>query len=132
MALVARVTKEGEWFPYQPEFGGNREDNDPLILDMHYASHSSNLKYADDLKTNRKGNAKKGEVGRISALKFKDNIRVKAGFLIEDDKKAVVPSTDIDYFWNWAPQELVDELNEAMQNMDILEAGNPKNFKLKK
>lgn len=136
MAIVAKLVKDNTWFQYQPEWGNNRDpfETDPLILEIQYVTHRRNLKYSDELKLGRQGKIKDGEVPRISEKKFKDNVRIKSGWYVPDDKEPTknIPSTDMNILWAWASQDFIDEINDAMTNVDILEKGDPKHFKLLK
>jgi hypothetical protein len=133
MAITGRIFGEQEWHPFQPEYEDNRNPavngGDPLLLEIRYVSPQRNRKYFESVQMKRKGKLKDGELGRISKLKFIENVKVISGWLLSDESGKERLCTDINLFWAWCPEELLTEIDDAMGDSKILVSGDPKNFK---
>jgi len=127
---IRTVSKEKQWFDYQPEAHDNREADveDPMILQVRFLTPQEKQLYYTSLGMKRRRKVKGEDIQRVSRKIFIENVKIKSGCLHEGK-----PNTDVEVlFDNMPSQELLDDIDQALSDYQFLIDGDPKNFKTKK
>lgn len=110
---------------YVPEYGGNRESEEPCIVRLKYIPYSRVQEYSRMIAARVKG---LNDVKRIDCVQdiqrkqFIDNVESVSGYYVDTK-----PVTDASEFYATAPAELIVELVQAMESAQRLSDGQRKN-----
>ena len=125
MALISFDPKEV--LEYVPEYGGNRGSEDPCVVRLKFVSHSRVEMYRQKIRRKSQGTnvyAKVGEIqDQVQKEQFCDSIESIEGFIVKGEEV-----TSPEEFYELAPDALVKELINAMEDCQVLDEGQRKNL----
>lgn len=111
---------------YIPECGGNREDDNPTIVNMRFVPYSQVQKYAKIVASRGKGNVSEAKLAGImqdvQRKQFCEHIESIENFTVNG--RAV---TEPEEFYQFADTELITEIIRAMESQGKLTEGQTKN-----
>jgi hypothetical protein len=106
---------------YRPEYGGNRESDDPCVVALHYVPFVKIQALEKRVALIHKMREQEGVLDAYAKgqkLKFTENVESIKGFFVKD--REVV---DPEEFYIKAPKDLLLELLTAMENIQQLNMG---------
>lgn len=114
---------------YVPEYGGNRQSDDPCVVRLKYVPFSKVQEYARLISARTKGGGGGGEQSKAAEIaqqvqkkEFVENVESISGYFVEDREV-----TDPAEFYETADSELVTEIIRAMESSARLTEGQRKN-----
>lgn len=111
---------------YVPEFGGNRDSDDPCIVSLKFIPYSKVQHYAKMIQARTKGMKDITKVAEVSTIiqkkQFTESVEKISGYFVGD--VAIVEPGE---FYDTADTDLIVEILGAMENSQKLSEGQVKN-----
>lgn len=110
---------------YIPEYGGNRDSDDPCVVRLRFVPYSKVQDYGRLISARLKGKPEgiSAEVGReVQRKEFLDNVESISGYTV-DGREVTAPGE----FYDTADTALVIEIIQAMESAQKLTEGQRKN-----
>lgn len=110
-----------------PAYSGNREDSNPLVVELHPMSRGEADVYAKKTRYfQRAGNKGEWDSNALTIQKkqFCDNVKSVKNFLDAETGEQIV---DIEKFYDEAPHPLIEEIIEAIVDISSLKDNEVKN-----
>lgn len=124
MGLVG-IDKD-EIVEFIPEYGGNRDSDDPTIIKLKFVSYAKVQKYARMIATRAKGSRDDTKIARVSQdvqkIQFVENVEGILNYTVGGREV-----TDADEFYETASTALIIEIIKAMEDDTKLKEGQRKN-----
>lgn len=112
---------------YVPQYGDNRTDPNPLEVDIHPLSRREADAYRKQIKFSQKKGFRgdfESNIRDVQKRQFTDNVRAVRNFL---DGKTGEEIADVKQFYSEAPDDLIEEIFDAMLNASLLSEDDVKN-----
>lgn len=121
---MARNVEKLDWVDYVPESYGNRSDDEPVRMEVHFLSAREYRRYQGLLKIKQK----KGVIDvvnqdEVNRKILSDNVRNVRNYRIGDSE-----ISDGGDLWDHGEVDFVEELLEVVNDLSRLEEGQAKNF----
>lgn len=124
MAIISFDSEE--IIDYVPEYGNNRDSEDPCIVRLKYVPYAKVRGYASLISSKGAGKSAKKQMEisqSVQKKQFMDSIESVSGYIV-NDKEITDPSD----FFDVADTEIIIELIQAIENSQKLSDGQLKNF----
>lgn len=116
--MARNVKSPGEWVQYIPEAFGNRDDDEPVTVEIHWLSGAEFRKYRRQLVLKQQHGDLKTNTEEINARLMEDNVRNVRNYSVNGE-----PIKDgHDLFMRGEP-DIVEEVLDAITNISRLEKG---------
>jgi len=112
---------------FVPEFGGNRETDDPCVVQIKFVSYAR-AQYYSRMIAQKVGNTSKSSkiadiAQGVQKRQFTENVNSISGYFIGSQE-----ISDVEEFYDTADTELITEIIHAMESSSKLSEGQLKNF----
>jgi hypothetical protein len=111
---------------YIPEYGGNRDSDDPCVVSLKFVPFSKVQHYTRIASARANGVSDKSKIAEITQSiqkkQFTENVETVAGYYVESREV-----TDPEEFYDTADTDLVLEVIRAMESHSRLTEGQRKN-----
>lgn len=118
------ITKE-DWTEYVPAYGGNRDDAEPMTVEVHALTAGETRAYSRKAVSRLKGKADDQSMAKasdaaeaVTRMVFVENVRNIRGFSVNGE-----PMVDVGTFYDAAPLQLVQEIAQAIEDETHLSKG---------
>lgn len=112
---------------YVPEYGGNRDSNDPCVVRIKYVSYGRVQFYSRAIAGKIKGNNNAEQIAKVSQgiqkKQFIENVEAITGYSVNGKEV-----TGAEEFYETADTALITEILQAMESSQKLSEGQLKNF----
>ena len=116
--MARNIKSPGEWVTYIPEAFGNRDDDDPVSMEIHWLSGNDFRKYRRQLVMRHQHGDLKANAEEINAKLMSDNVRNVKNYSINGE----VIKDGADLFAKGEP-DIVEEVLDTLSNISRLEKG---------
>lgn len=117
--------KKEDWITYIPAYNGNRDDENPMTVEIHPLSHGEIVKYTDSIHVKQRDGFR-GQVqsnqSAVQRRQFRDNVRKPLNCTING---AIIENSV--QIYDDGPFDLVKEIFGAMENVSSLAEDEVKN-----
>jgi len=116
--------KKEDWVTYMPAYGGNRDSEDPMTVEIHPLSFGETAKYTDAVHVKQKGRGHmETNTSKVTRRQLVENVRNPRN-VIGISGQVVETSAQLH---DDTPTDLVKEIINAIEDITTLSEGEVKN-----
>lgn len=109
-----------------PAYGGNRQSQDPCVFKLKYVPYSRVIEYQKVIASKIKGltepRARMDAIHEVQKQEFAESVLEVKNYLIDD-----VPAASLEEVYDTAPEKLITEVLQAIEDAAKLNEGQRKN-----